>query len=130
MKTNKKTILTIGNVKIYNPVFAITQEQLETGLMHVSNLPSAMVFLYKSGSKKKFWMKNTPQPLDVLFCNKNKIVSILAGKPFSEKLFGPDEETDMVIELPMGFCMLNKIMVGDKIKISYNEDDLVNIANS
>ncbi len=128
---NNQSTLTIGNVKIHNPKFAITPEQLESGLMNVTNLPSAMIFMYTKGSKKKFWMKNTPQPLDVVFCNNNKVVSILAGKPFSEKLFGPeDDETDMVIELPMGFCMKNNISVGDKIKVSYSKDDLESIANS
>jgi uncharacterized membrane protein (UPF0127 family) len=39
-------------------------------------------------------MKNTPSPLDILFCRSGKIIALEKGKPFSEKHFGPNEESD------------------------------------
>ncbi len=64
------------------------QEQA-TGLMRRRSLPGrgGMLFVYPEPREQKFWMKNTPMPLDILFiANDSSIVNIVEGTiPLSEQ---------------------------------------------
>lgn len=118
----------IGNKQIDNVRFAITDEEQETGLMHSSWPPDFMVFPYKTAEKRKFWMKNTPVPLDIIFCKANKIIYIGVGKPYVEnKLIGPNEPCDLVIEAYGGFCAYNDIKIGDSISVKYDKENIAKL---
>ncbi len=105
---------------IEDPKFAITPQEQSKGLMWVEE-PTAMVFLFKKAKNRKFWMKNTPLALDIVFCSNGEIIDIVQGKPFSEELIGPDEESDLVIEVPAGYCKRNKISKGSSVNIKYDK---------
>ena len=62
-------------------------------------------------------MKDTPSPLDIIFCKKGKIIDICKGVPFSTESVGPNEPSDMVIELPFGHAIKFKIKLGDKVEL-------------
>lgn len=106
------------NGKLFNTLFAISQEEQEIGLMGVRWPPPIMSFPYKSPQINKFWMKNTVSPLDIIFANNGIIIDIQAGEPLSTKLIGGNYFSDLVIEMPLGTCELHGISIGDKI--SYN----------
>lgn len=95
---------------------AITAGEQEKGLMWVAS-PQIMVFPCKFSSIRKFWMKNTPMPLDIVFCNDGKILSINSGEPFSTKLVGPNKPTNLIIEFPAGTCDKFNIGVGDSVEL-------------
>lgn len=88
--------------KEFSAEVAITDEEQQRGLMYKHPPVPVMAFPFKQSKITKFWMKNTYSPLDILFCNKGKIVSCYYGVPLSEKMVGPDSPTDMVIEFPAG----------------------------
>ena len=108
----------VGNNK-FKAVFAITEEEQLRGLMW-TKLPTVMAFPFKKSKPTKFWMKNTLIPLDVLFCNKGKIIECHYGVPLSEKLFGPDAPSDLVIEMPSGYIEKNNIKIGDEVDLQYS----------
>lgn len=81
---------------------ARTAEEHERGLMFRKWPPPVMCFPYKEAAYRKFWMKNTPSPLDIIFCRAGKIVSIHKGEPHSTTMVGPNEPTDFVVEFPFG----------------------------
>jgi uncharacterized membrane protein (UPF0127 family) len=83
-----------------------------------------MSFPFSDSQIRKFWMKNTPSPLDILFCRSGKIIALEKGKPFSEKHFGPNEESDLVIELPLGFAKKMGIKKGQEIKLCWSVESL------
>lgn len=62
------------NGKPFNVVIAETAEDQEKGLMFNSN-PPIMCFPYPSARSVNFWMKNTPVPLDIIFCLNGQILS-------------------------------------------------------
>lgn len=98
---------------------AVSLEEQMQGLMFRPWPPPVMCFPYKEAEVRKFWMKNTPSPLDILFCRGNRIISICRGEPLSTELIGPDEHSDLVIELPAGTAEEKGIKVGDSATLYY-----------
>lgn len=96
---------------------AITDKEQARGLMFVEWPPPVMAFPYRKAGVHKFWMKNTPSPLDIIFCYAGKIVAIESGEAFSEKKVGPDEPTDLVVELPAGMAEELGIAVGMPVQL-------------
>lgn len=109
---------------------AITEQEQMKGLMFEKWPPPIMVFPYKNSSVRKFWMHNTISPLDIIFCNSGKIISIMKGEPLSTKLIGPDSLIDFVIELPYGMAKLLTLKPGDDITFSPTEATLKSILRS
>ncbi len=93
----------LGNHE-FETLVAISEKEQEKGLMHQAWPPPVMIFPYKRASIRKFWMKNTPSPLDIVFCRAGVVVQVCEGKPHSTELVGPNELVDLVAELPYGTC--------------------------
>lgn len=95
-----------GYIHIANNIFptllAISMEEQAKGLMHEEWPPPVMSFVYAYPQVVKFWMKNTPSPLDIVFCHKGKIAQICYGEPHSTSMIGDDTLSDLVVELPHG----------------------------
>lgn len=60
-----------------------------------------MAFVYSAPQTNRFWMKNTPSPLDIVFCQNGKVAEICFGEPHSTEIIGT-KVSDLVIELPYG----------------------------
>lgn len=112
-------IVTIGNNSFYTLV-AVTDEEHQKGLMYQAWPPPIMSFPYKNANIRKFWMKNTESPLDIVFCCAGKVVDIQQGKPYDTTLIGPNKPIDLVVELPQGYVKSHKISVGDSVEIKYS----------
>ena len=113
------------NQKIKLPtIIAISEKEKSQGLMNVSFPPPIMSFPFSNCQVRKFWMKNTPSPLDVLFCRAGKIIAIEQGIPFSIKHFGPNEESDLVVELPSGMVKKLKLAKDQNIKLCWSMESL------
>lgn len=120
----------IGNKKIRNIKFAVTEEEQRIGLMFSKWVPDIMVFPYKEATVKKFWMHNVEFPLDIIFCKGGKIIDIVIGKPYDKTLIGPDKKCDCVIETPGGYCAYNNIKIGDDITIKFDKKILKKFLSS
>ena len=119
---SKKGKILIKDSIEFSTLLAITPQEQERGLMHKKWPPPIMSFVYKLPSINKFWMHNTPSPLDIVFCHKNIITNICKGEPYSTALIGDDSFSDLVIEFPYGTCENKKIKVGDSVLLKYDED--------
>lgn len=95
-----------GVIYIHNNIFttllAISEEEQMHGLMYQEWPPPVMSFVYASPRINKFWMKNTPSPLDIVFCSGGLVKQICKGEPYSTSAIGDDSPTDLVIEFPYG----------------------------
>lgn len=109
---------------IFPTVLAITPEEHCRGLMFVKDSAPIMSFIYAQSSVNKMWMKNTFIPLDILFCRAGKIVAIGYGQPHSEDLIGPDQETDLVVELPAGMAQKFNITAGQAVAVQHTPASL------
>ena len=96
---------------------AQTEEEKKKGLMFVDKLlqTNGLLLLYKKPKIVKIWMHNTQLPLDIIFINdKNKVVLIKTGKPFSKKIISSITPVIGVLEIPEGCAKKLDIKVGDK----------------
>ena len=114
-------IVIINDSKLFVKV-ALTEFEQSYGLMHLTTPPN-MIFPYKQAQVNTFWMKNTPCPLDIVFCLAGKIVKICSGKPYSTEMIG-NTLSDLVFETVAGNCAKNNINVGDSIKLAVPINEL------
>jgi uncharacterized membrane protein (UPF0127 family) len=104
----------VGN-NIFPTLLAISESEQEIGLMNKPFPPPIMSFLYEYPKVVKFWMKNTPSPLDIVFCHNGKITQIHKGEPYSTMTIGGDVASDLVIEFPHGTVKESGIKYGDNV---------------
>lgn len=121
-----KNYIKIKNIKIEDPDFFITKEEQQGGFQNNEN-PRCGVFPYLSCETRKFWMKDTPKDLDIVFCNDGVVVDICKGEALSEDLVGPNVSCDLVVEFPFGFCETFGIVVGDEVKCKISKKNRKNI---
>jgi uncharacterized membrane protein (UPF0127 family) len=92
----------------------------EKGLMFVKSMPEnqGMLFVWKEAAPRSFWMHNTYIPLDIVYLNKGKVVSVIAwAKPFDETGLPSGQPADMVLEVNGGWVAAHKLKVGDTLTL-------------
>lgn len=106
---------------------ALTPEQQAKGLMNRPVLPDnrGMLFKFSSAQPVRFWMKNVPVPLDMVFLQNGVVQYIQTAPPCSSDpcpTYGPDVLIDTVIELRAGRAGELKLKPGDDVKIKFLKD--------
>jgi uncharacterized membrane protein (UPF0127 family) len=105
-----------GYIYIANNIFptllAISEDEQQHGLMGQAWPPPIMTFVYASPRVNKFWMKNTPSPLDIIFCHRGEVSQICIGEPYSTAMIGDNKYSDLVIEFPHGTAQSSGIKLG------------------
>lgn len=109
---------------------AQTQEQQALGLMFRSALPEnrGMLFPFSHPRRARFWMKDVPVPLDMVFLRNSEVIFIAAEVPPCANLpcpsYGPETElVDQVIELRSGRAAEIGLQPGDTVVIQAVEAD-------
>lgn len=115
--------IVLGNFE-FEILIAVSEQEQIKGLKEYSWPPPIMVFPFDKSAIHKFWMHKTSSPLDLVFCNKNKIIEIVSGIPFSLDRIGPDLPSDLVVELPGGLAKKIELKVGQAIDLKYSLTDL------
>jgi uncharacterized membrane protein (UPF0127 family) len=107
-----------GYIYVHNNIFptllAISEDEQATGLMGELWPPPIMSFIYAHPQINRFWMKNTPSPLDIVFCRNGKIAEICKGEPHSTAMVG-NIFSDLVVEFPYGTVATSGIELGHEI---------------
>lgn len=124
-----------GFVSINNNVFptllALSENEQSRGLMEQNWPPPIMSFVYSYPRVNKFWMNNTPSPLDIVFCNKGVVTQICKGTPYSTEIIGDNSFSDLVIEYPYGTVKGAGIKIGHKVDLFMpNREEIVKIISS
>jgi uncharacterized membrane protein (UPF0127 family) len=95
------------------------------GLMYRPALPDnrGMLFPFSSPQPVKFWMKNVPVALDMVFLQNGVVQYIQAAAPPCANepcpTYGPNVPIDTVIELRAGRAAELNLLTGDSIKIEF-----------
>ncbi len=104
---------------------ARTPQEQSMGLMYRPALPDqrGMLFVFPSPQPARFWMKNVPVPLDMVFMRKGVVryiaADVLPCKSNPCPTYGPRELIDEVIELRAGHAAELKVKPGDRITIRH-----------
>lgn len=108
-----------GYIYIHNNVFptllAISADEQAQGLMGQEWPPPIMSFVYPEPKYNAFWMKNTPSPLDIVFCHNGEVVQICKGEPHSTAIIGGRNLSDLIIEFPYGTVDSSNIKLKHKV---------------
>ena len=87
---------------------AKTDAQRRHGLMFTSHLPDGdgMLFSFETDAVRRFWMKNTQIPLDILFFDSSyRLVSLVrSAQPFSLTLRESEGPARYVLEINGGLA--------------------------
>ncbi len=102
---------------------ADSQKEREIGLSETKSLPQnqGMIFIFEKSDYHSFWMKNMKFPIDIIYINNDKIVTIkdnvqLLKKDENPIVYAPTEPSDKVLEISAGLARAYKFKKGDKVK--------------
>lgn len=120
-------VVTIDGKNI-NVEIADSESTREKGLSGRTSLDqnSGMLFVFDSTPvAATFWMKGMLIPLDMIWIQGEKIVSVNKNIPVPSKntpdnklqVFSPGQSIDYVLEVNGGFCDKNNINVGDSVAL-------------
>ncbi len=108
---------------------ARTPEEMQKGLSGRNSLPKdqGMIFVFEQPGDPAFWMKDMKFPLDMVFINNDKIVSIAKNAKPAEAndenppLYTAGQQVDKVLEINGGLADEYKLKVGDTVKLELKE---------
>lgn len=103
------------NDNVFSTLLAISAEEQARGLMGQEWTPPVMSFIYAKPQINKFWMYNTPSPLDIVFSNNGEITQICKGEPYSTSSIGDNKFSDLIIEFPYGTVEKADIRIKHKV---------------
>lgn len=104
---------------------ARTPQEQATGLMFRTELANdrGMLFPFSAPRVARFWMKNVPISLDMVFLRDGEVVAIAADVPpcltASCPTYGPGVMVDQVLELRGGRAAELGLQEGDRLTIEY-----------
>ena len=105
-----------GNLARIQVEIADTPRARARGLMHRSlpNDESGMLFVFPEAAPRRFWMRNTPGSLDILFADADRrIIHIARGtRPMSDRTYASGGAAKYVLETRAGFAARHKILPG------------------
>jgi uncharacterized membrane protein (UPF0127 family) len=126
LETAPVEIETSAGKHLFIVELAVTGQQRTCGLMMRKQLDphSGMLFKQPSIGPAWFWMKNTPQPLDMLFLDKGGRVLMLAKHtiPYSKNPYGTSGNVAAVLEVTAGTASRLSIKIGDRIVFNWFEE--------
>jgi uncharacterized membrane protein (UPF0127 family) len=105
---------------------ADSPEELQKGLSQRDSLSkdSGMLFIFDKSEKYQFWMKDMRFPIDIIYLNNEKVVTIFANVPHqidnvpNLNLYEPKSPANRVLELNAGKAKELGVKEGDTIKIN------------
>ncbi|ESA33868.1 hypothetical protein N836_19730 [Leptolyngbya sp. Heron Island J] len=112
----------------FNLEVAQTPQQQQLGLMFRQALPDnrGMLFPFSPPRPARFWMKNVPVGLDMVFLYQGQVQGIFEAPPCESDpcpTYGPGRLlVDNVIELRMGRAAELGLEAGDQVELTFLED--------
>ncbi len=120
--------LTLPDGAVVEAELALTPEEQAKGLMFRESLPAGrgMLFVFRDGGLKSFWMKNTLIDLDMVYLDAElKVLKVFHRVPRSRR-GAPEEEVarvaapaSAVLELPAGYARAHRLRPGVRLKVSF-----------
>lgn len=122
-------IKTEGTATVKNHTFKLllakTPQEQRQGLSDKDSLPedTGMLFMFQTPDYYQFWMRHMKFPLDIIYINNDKIVTIFNNvkNPVygteNPPILRPDAPADKVLEINAGLAKKYGMTVGDTIEI-------------
>jgi len=101
---------------------AATPQQRERGLMGRTELPAGtgMLFVFEDAQVRRFWMRNTPIPLDIGFLDQRQVLfDVQAMDPLDEELTESTGPAMFALEVPQGWFESRGIQPGTQARVVF-----------
>lgn len=112
-------IITESGTHRFEVEVASTDAQRARGLMERTGLADdyGMLFVFENEGERYFWMKDTPESLDIIFVSGNGMIVRIAERtePFSEKIIPSRGDARFVLEVKAGTSERLGFGPGDRI---------------
>ncbi len=120
MFSNKRSVV-VGETALIVDV-AETPKDRERGLSKRKQLPenNGMLFIFEQKQINKFWMKDMNFSIDIIWFNEyGEIIHFeeSVSPDTYPKLFGPEESSQYILEVPAGFVKDKALKLGDTIEL-------------
>ena len=101
---------------------AQTESEKEKGLMNRKNICDnyGMLFVYDRDLNQDFWMKDTPESLDIIFIKSSGEIDTIhkSTKPYNLfPTYASSNPCKYVLEVKAGFSDIHQLKLGDKIEV-------------
>jgi hypothetical protein len=100
---------------------AVIQAEQERGLMQRPDLggDEGMLFVDASPTRLNFWMRNTPEPLDLGYLSREGVIAeIYELLPYDERTVASHgDQLQFALEMPRGWFAANGIRAGSRIDL-------------
>jgi uncharacterized protein len=101
--------------------FAVNEAEQQRGLMQRPDLgkDEGMIFVDTAPKQENFWMKNTPEPLDVAFLAPSGVIAeIYPLYPFDLRpVMSRSDRLQFAVEMPQGWFAANGVRPGAGIDL-------------
>jgi uncharacterized membrane protein (UPF0127 family) len=122
--TNKNAPAVTVKNHTFSVTIAATEQERQQGLSGVKSLPlnEGKIFLFDNADTYAFWMKGMKFPLDIIFINDGKVVSIAENLPPATSdnppTYQPTGPSKAALEINAGLAKKYNFKPGDKVVIS------------
>jgi uncharacterized membrane protein (UPF0127 family) len=111
----------VVNGKTFQVWIADTDGKIQEGMMWLKpdevKDDEGMLFLLPADEPQRFWMRNCPMALDIIFLSRDrKVLNIELGKPFDETGVSSRGPSKYVLELKAGIARKNGIRPGQTVE--------------
>lgn len=118
-----------GEVTVNGQTFKVeiadTPEKREIGLSKKNSLPDdrGMLFIFDTPDYYSFWMKEMQIPIDIIYINSDKVVSVYENLQPAENensplpIYKPTAPSDKVLEINAGLSKEHNIKPGDTLQV-------------
>lgn len=119
-----KTATATINDQTFTITVAKTEEEKQKGLSGIESLPldEGKLFIFDQPDTLSFWMKDMKFPIDIIFINDDKIVSIVENaKPVAANtnlpIYQPTAPSDKALEINAGLSKKYNFKPGDTVEL-------------
>jgi hypothetical protein len=111
----------------FNVEIADTNDDRARGLMFRESLCDScgMLFIYDKPGDRKFWMKNTLIPLDIIWLDSDyKVIYIANAVPCVTeecRLYGPEMDSNYILEINSGISSEIGLEIGSELGWVYSQ---------
>lgn len=118
-QTDLKIQTSAGNVYDFRVEVADSEKERRIGMMFRRDVPegTGMLFLFEDNVERRFWMKNTFVPLDIIFIRDDGVIVNIThnATPHSLKLLESGAKAKAALEIAGGEARRKNINIGDRI---------------
>lgn len=122
---SKQSSQVLVNGESFKVSVARSEKEKQIGLSKTEQMDEnqGMLFMFDTPEYHSFWMKDMKFPIDIIYINGDKVVTVIENaKPPSEtggnlEIYQPTDKSDRVLEISAGLAKKYNIKKGTSVKI-------------